>query len=583
MMRGIGLLVVILVGCNDCGFEERLNRGEGCSLNSDCAAPLVCRLERCRIECATTADCAIPLACVQDQSGLGACQLADERDCLLDSECPGVLVCRQRQCVNECEADRDCLAGARCVDSPEGKACIDQSNRACVFDSECLGNGFGPDQFCLDGRCREQCFEDRDCGGTWQCRQEINTCCDPDLPAAEPLSCRAPLPVFMTPDAGDGGTDGSADGGDGAIDGGDAGTLACSGSPLTGVVEVSVGGNTGCARVGTGAAARVYCWGGYGNIGLPAGTPATLCPVSVPALEGRDIVDLSIGGGTGCAVLGTGEVYCWGNNGLGEVGLGTESSGEPPTLVPGVTATGIASSFGNTCAWGGADSFCWGTDLWCDLGRTSRVCSTANNSRHRAFPPAPVTVVPQPGPIAVGAAMCGIVAGRVECWGNGTRQMLAMAGGTVIDDAIDISSGEYHACALRSGDGSVHCWGSNFYGGLGDGTTDDRAQIGPVLGLPSRAIDIDGEGRHSCAVLDTGAVYCWGDGTMGGVDPSLDMFPITTPRMIIASGATSVETGFFMNCAQVGDQVRCWGRNGAGQLGNGVDTPQSTVVTVLAP
>src|SRR5688500_2613621 len=116
-----------------CGVRRRSGTGAECELSSDCAAPLVCRLDRCRNECATSGDCPEGLSCVVDQDHLGACQLLSERECLLDSACPSPLVCRLEQCVNECVNDRDCLGGARCEDG----ACIDVSGTSCVVDAEC--------------------------------------------------------------------------------------------------------------------------------------------------------------------------------------------------------------------------------------------------------------------------------------------------------------------------------------------------------------------------------------------------------------------------------------------------------------
>jgi alpha-tubulin suppressor-like RCC1 family protein len=95
--------------------------------------------------------------------------------------------------------------------------------------------------------------------------------------------------------------------------------------------------------------------------------------------------------------------------------------------------------------------------------------------------------------------------------------------------ATDISSGSYHSCALLS-DSTVKCWGANFYGALGDGTTTDRVSPVAVSGIAT---------------------------------------------------ATQVSSGHWHSCARLSDStVKCWGYNGSGELGDGTTTNQLTPVSV---
>ena len=584
-LRGWALCWALLsgVGGCTCGEVTRGILGDQCELNSECDAPLVCRLGRCRKECATNADCDARTSCVKDAEGFGACQLADERMCDLDSECPEPLVCRgdsdARQCVNECETDRDCIAGARCLEYAEGKGCIDLVSRFCVHDGECAAS-----EFCLGGQCREQCRTMRDCGGRWLCNEVprgdgvlVGVCCPPE----DPMCGSAAI------DAGAGDAGGGADAGPGADggEGADAGPALCGGAPLTGVVDMTVGGSHACVIRGSGATTEVLCWGSFGNIGDPGGVTSSPCPVPVPALAGMDIVDIEAGGVHTCAVLATGEVWCWGGNNSGELGRGTMTPDGPPAIVPGVTADGVTADWANTCTWrAGAAAMCWGTNLWCTLGIGARACSTPLIGEPNRLSPVTVTVVAQPQSLALagGGHVCGIVAGAVECWGKSDYGQLAMGGGTMITDAIDVAAGENYSCAVRATDGSVHCVGENSYGTLGDGTTTARTTLAPVAGLPAPAFEVDAN-NHTCATLDTGAVYCWGNAMGGRVRPGLDAMAEPTPQMVIASGALKVEVGALFNCALVGDEMRCWGANHAGQLGNGTMTAVDAIVTVLAP
>ncbi len=59
------------------------------------------------------------------------------------------------------------------------------------------------------------------------------------------------------------------------------------------------------------------------------------------------------------------------------------------------------------------------------------------------------------------------------------------------------------------------CWGSNSNGQLGDGTTTDRHAPVQVTGLPAKATQVAAGGRHTCALLTDGTVWCWGKGGNG--------------------------------------------------------------------
>ena len=147
---------------------------------------------------------------------------------------------------------------------------------------------------------------------------------------------------------------------------------------------------------------------------------------------------------------------------------------------------------------------------------------------------------------------------------------------SVITNAVKIAAGLGHTCALLS-TGEVACWGLDDYGQLGDGAGsswtcngDPCEYFAVVLAFFSSATDITAGYRHSCAV-EAGSVYCWGRNDHGqlGVDPAITTdspIPVLVPGL---SGVISVEAGLYHTCVVLSDDTtRCWGRNDQGVLGN---------------
>jgi len=92
---------------------------------------------------------------------------------------------------------------------------------------------------------------------------------------------------------------------------------------------------------------------------------------------------------------------------------------------------------------------------------------------------------------------------------------------TPLADVVAIDSRSWTTCALMN-NGGIKCWGNNWMGQIGDGNsfTDspfpvdvcaDSACSGPLTGVAEIGI-----GRyHSCALMATGGVKCWGDNVLG--------------------------------------------------------------------
>lgn len=140
-----------------------------------------------------------------------------------------------------------------------------------------------------------------------------------------------------------------------------------------------------------------------------------------------------------------------------------------------------------------------------------------------------------------------------------------------------LAMGSVHSCAIV--DEGLRCWGWNSYGQAGNGvsltlTTSVISRPVTAMGLASGVRSVATGYRHTCVVLVTGRVKCWGHswvgvyGAAGPLAPNVTSVPHDVPGI---ETAIDIVAGAFNSCVLLQDQrVMCWGNNDNGQLGNGV-------------
>src|SRR5690242_10156180 len=98
-----GACVVAFASCGGSEGTTRARLAEGCAINSDCNAPLVCAFQRCHTECASSRDCPEGQRCVASDRPFKVCQLAQEQRCTTNAECPAGMICGvDGQCRDQC-------------------------------------------------------------------------------------------------------------------------------------------------------------------------------------------------------------------------------------------------------------------------------------------------------------------------------------------------------------------------------------------------------------------------------------------------------------------------------------------------
>ncbi|MFN8491195.1 MAG: hypothetical protein U0350_26600 [Caldilineaceae bacterium] len=353
----------------------------------------------------------------------------------------------------------------------------------------------------------------------------------------------------------------------------------------SGVQAIAAGSYHTCALLNNGA---VKCWGWNwaGQVG-DGGTTLRTTPADVVNLN-RPVIALATGAEHTCALTASGGIKCWGFNGYGQLGDGTQNNRLTPVDVAGLSGSIRALATGGfyTCAVTQANTAqCWGHDGYEQLGDGVTVTYYV-----------PTDVVGLTGGVSAVAAgsghTCGLLSsGGVKCWGANDYGQLGNAAFIPPNGPVDvvgltngmksITTGDEHTCGLTS-NGVAQCWGKNGFGELGNGNRADQATPVNVLNLPSGVKMLAAGGHHTCAVTSSDGAVCWGynaDGELGdGTTTTRDAAASVNG---LGSGVSMVATGNFHSCALLKTgSVKCWGDNAFGQLGNGNPTAQTTPVSV---
>ena len=343
------------------------------------------------------------------------------------------------------------------------------------------------------------------------------------------------------------------------------------------LVQLALGFNHSCARK---AAGTVFCWGDNGSGQLGDGVSfeaGTRTPALVPqAVVGvNDALAIASGNAHACIVKKDGAVACWGSNFFGQLGDGTTERRSSPVTVGGVRgATALAGGTSFSCALLATGKVsCWGANYGGQLGD-----GTKTNRYTADF----VQNLEGASAIATGEQhACAIVSGSVRCWGKNTEGQLgngsvdeSLAPTTVsaINDVEQVVAASRFTCARQKG-GQVYCWGANTLGQLGTGSPNSAPNPSPAITTVRDAVHIWVGYEHACAARATGDVVCWGsagDGQVGSGTVPADA-SIPSPSGVVGlTRANAVSTGGNHSCATT-DQgaVYCWGSNSLGQVGNG--------------
>jgi alpha-tubulin suppressor-like RCC1 family protein len=273
-----------------------------------------------------------------------------------------------------------------------------------------------------------------------------------------------------------------------------ADTQAVLRQPTTRALSVSVGGDGNLSRsfaCGVNSLGAALCWGENQQLGIGVGdTNKRSTPTPIPGL-GSGVASVSVGGSHACALTTRGAVKCWGNAG-----------------------------YYHLFEWDGSLSFEGGGifDGSQDLGVSVGIGDGTNSTR---LLPTQVTGLTT-GVVEVAAGprhTCALLAtGGVKCWGHNNAGELGDGSNEVRLTPVDVSRtiltsaasgiavGEYQSCAITGSRREVTCWGAGYddSGALARNLVVRNTFAGPVRSIATSP-------SASCALLESGQVYCWGN------------------------------------------------------------------------
>ena len=350
--------------------------------------------------------------------------------------------------------------------------------------------------------------------------------------------------------------------------------------------QVSAGGEDTCA-VQTNR--TLWCWGSdrhgvLGDYRTDGNVPA---PQRVGLRAGW--VQVAVGMNHACAVRNDHSLWCWGSGADGELGIGTTAQHDHPMQVAGGDGYAFVTGAGGYDCAIRVDGtlWCWGSNSNGNLGNGDEVDQLS---------PVQVGTATDWTLVSAGPAIaCGAQAdGSGWCWGNGINGQLGngqYGAGTHSDVPLQLPGGDVWASVSPGGgatcgiedSGTLWCWGSNFWGEMGNGTTQAFPdQTTPIqVGVRTGWVQVGSGNQYVCALHGEPTLWCWGNGVSGELGTGRASGDQTVPARVGSSpNWVQVSVGFASTCGiQRGHTLWCWGDNSYGEAGTGsfaspLTTPQ---------
>jgi alpha-tubulin suppressor-like RCC1 family protein len=327
-----------------------------------------------------------------------------------------------------------------------------------------------------------------------------------------------------------------------------------------------------------------------GEIGDGTTTPR-LSPVYLGSPDDRGWTQVAVGDFRSTAITTTGEMYSWGSNGYGQLGDGTLNDHRTPTRTAAPAGTiwaGVAAGYGHTLALTSTgELYTWGDNYYGQLGIGTAVRTLA---RQRIAPPAGKLWTQVAAGYNFSLALCSN--GSLYTWGDNTNGQLGDGTTAARTSAVLVApptgqqwvqvTGGFWSAAALSSDGALYTWGNNYEGQLGDGTK--VGQLSPMRLAPpagQRWLQVAVGYEHMLAICSDGSLYSWGDNYYGQLGDGTNRSKLMPVRISPPAGKkwVQVAAGSYHSLALASDgQLYTTGYNYSGQLGDGTSVSQNCFV-----
>ena len=295
-----------------------------------------------------------------------------------------------------------------------------------------------------------------------------------------------------------------------------------------------------------------------------------------------EVIQVAADNSHSAAVTKDGDLYMWGYNNYGQLGVYTNVDKNAPVLVnnsttalPAKSVKYVALGYYHSAAITKDGSlYMWGRNNYGQLG------DGTTTDRYT-----PVKIMDNVSSVSLGGYHSAAITkdGSLYMWGYNGNGRLGDGTTTsrytpvkIMDNVSSVSLGGYHSAAITK-DGSLYMWGYNYYEQLGNGTTTDRyTPIKIMVNVASVSLG----SSHSAAITKDGNLYMWGNNGYGQLGDGTTTKKTRPQR--VASNVQSVKLGYNHTTVISKDGgLYTWGYNYYGQLGNGTTTDSSNPIKIM--
>ena len=278
------------------------------------------------------------------------------------------------------------------------------------------------------------------------------------------------------------------------------------------------------------------------------------------------------------AITKDGSLYMWGENDSGELGDGTtEDRHTPVKIMDNVVSVSLGYEHSGAITKDGS-LYMWGDNYYGELG------DGTTENRYT-----PIKVMDNVVSVSVVGSEIDNHSGAITKDGSlymwGDNYWGELGDGTtedrhtpvkVMDNVVSVSLGRNHSGAITK-DGSLYMWGNNYYGELGDGTTEDRHTPVKVM---DNVVSVSLGGDRSGAITKDGSLYMWGRNEFGELGDGTTENKHAPVK--IMDNVVSVSLEYYHSGAITKDgSLYMWGQNSFGKLGDGTTEDRYTPVRIM--